>query len=106
YITVPFPRRKSAPGVQGILGRMGAAIHPDRHLLFLHINVAMISADLLRGLIDVGPKTDGRAWTLQRIVPSVRSATPLGDIEILRRPALDSQTVALSDGHAGDVTDH
>src|ERR1700686_3731081 len=105
-IAVPFPGRKSAPGVHGVLGRMRATIHPDRLLLLLLIDVAVVSDDLLRGRIDLRPEPKERTRTFQRIVPSVRPAAELSGIKVLRRPTRDSRTIAVRHRNPGDVPNH
>ena len=51
-VAFPFPRREPLPGVSCVIGRMLAAIHPDRSLRRLPGNVRVECDDLLRIFVD------------------------------------------------------
>ena len=105
-VAVPFTGRKAAPGMQRVGRRARAAVHPDRDFLLHLVDVTVIRDHLLRGLVDIRPELHLRQDRFERVVPRMRPADELGDVEIFGRPALHACLRARRDGDAGGVADH
>src|SRR5262245_24849741 len=85
---------------------MRTAVHPDRRLLFLHVDVAAVRDEPLGGFVHVWPEAYWREWSFERIVPGMRAADPLRRIEVRRRPTVGSPPTFGAEGHSSCITGH
>ena len=104
-VAVPGASRETAPGMRGALRWVRSTVHPDRRFLLLHVDMTVVGHDPLSRAIDLGPEVQLRQHPLERKVPRVRAAHPFGDVEVFRRPAIASPSIALTNGKPRGVAD-
>ena len=105
-VAFPLASREPAPGVQRVGRRVRPAVHPDRRLLLLLIQVPVVGDDFLRRWIHVGPHPHLRERSLEGVVPGMWTARILREIVVVWRPGLGAPPAGRAQGNAGVVADH